>query len=572
MRRSLGAWLGLASAAAALGTAHLAAGLLSRAEASPVFAVGAATIDLVPRWLKDFAIDTFGTADKLVLLLGIALVLGGLAVLVGAASLRRPEVGYASLALLGAIGAVASLTRPSAEPVDALPAVAGALAGALTLALLRRRLLGSAPADEPGALASPDPVSRRRFLVGGAVALGVAAVAGVAGQFLSRRSEAVASRARVSVPTGVASAPPVPAGADLGVDGLSPFITPNADFYRIDTALIVPTMTAEAWSLRVHGMVERELTLDFDQLNARPLIERDVTLACVSNEVGGDLIGNARWIGAPLADLLAEAGVDPAATQLVSTSVDGFTCGTPVSALTDGRDAMLAVAMNGEPLPIEHGFPVRMVVPGLYGYVSATKWVVDLELTTFDAFDPYWIRRGWAEQAPIKTQSRIDTPRGGASVAAGDTVIAGRRLGPARRHLGGRGARRRRPVAGRRPRRRDHDRHVASVEGRRAARTRGAPPAGARHRRRRPHAARGPRRALPRRCHGLAHGARERELTPRDRALAVLSSVADPRALPARPAGAPGGRARTLRAHRGRARRSRRGRGSAPAACDRGSR
>ena len=217
----------------------------------------------------------------------------------------------------------------------------------------------------------------------------------------------------------------MPSGADLGIDGLTTFITPNADFYRIDTALIVPTVTAEEWRLHVHGMVERELMLDFEQLNARSLIERDVTLACVSNEIGGDLIGNARWIGAPLADLLAEAGVDPTADQLVSTSIDGFTCGTPVSVVTDGRDAMLAVAMNGEPLPIEHGFPVRMVVPGLYGYVSATKWVVDLELTTFDSFDPYWIRRGWAEQAPIKTQSRIDTPRHGSSVKAGEIVVAG---------------------------------------------------------------------------------------------------------------------------------------------------
>ncbi len=175
----------------------------------------------------------------------------------------------------------------------------------------------------------------------------------------------------------------------------------------------------------MHGMVEQELTLDFDQLMARPLIERDITLACVSNEVGGPYVGNARWIGAPLADMLSEVGVDPAATQLVSTSADGFTAGTPVAAVIDGRDAMLAISMNGEPLPLEHGFPVRMVVPGLYGYVSATKWVVDLELTTFDAFDPYWIRRGWAEQAPIKTQSRIDTPKPLASVPAGDVVIAG---------------------------------------------------------------------------------------------------------------------------------------------------
>ncbi|MGZ8766428.1 MAG: molybdopterin-dependent oxidoreductase [Acidimicrobiia bacterium] len=425
MRKRAGAWLGVASAATALGAAHLVAGLIGRAEASPIAAVGSATIDLVPRWLKDAAVDTFGTADKLVLVSVVTVVLGALAVAVGIASMRRPAVGYSSLVLLAAIGAVAALTRPNAEPIDALPAVAGAVAGAVTLMLLRRRLLGTSEPAEGATDLSPDPVSRRRFLVGAAVACGCAAVAGVTGQFLSRRSEAVASRARVAVPTGVATAPPVPGGADLGVEGLTPFITPNADFYRIDTALIVPTVTAEEWRLRVHGMVERELTLDFEQLTARPLIERDVTLACVSNEIGGDLIGNARWIGAPLADLLAEAGVDPAATQLVSTSDDGFTAGTPVGAVTDGRDAMLAVAMNGEPLPIEHGFPVRMVVPGLYGYVSATKWVVDLELTTFEAFDPYWIRRGWAEQAPIKTQSRIDTPRHGASVSAGEVVVAG---------------------------------------------------------------------------------------------------------------------------------------------------
>ena len=425
MRKRAGAWLGLASAAAALGAAHLAAGLIGRAEASPIVAVGSASIDLVPRWLKDVAIDTFGTADKLVLVLVVTVVVGGLAIAVGTASLRRPRVGYASLVLLAAIGAVAAITRPNAEPIDVLPAVTGAVAGAVTLKLLRRRLLGAAEPGEGAADPDPDPVSRRRFLVGGAVAFGAAAVAGVTGQFLSRRSEAVASRARVSVPTGVAAAPPVPSGAELGVEGITPFITPNADFYRIDTALIVPTVIAEEWSLRVHGMVERELTLDFEALMARPLIERDVTLACVSNEIGGGLIGNARWIGTPLADLLGEAGIDPAATQLVSTSDDGFTAGTPVSAVTDGRDAMLAVAMNGEPLPIEHGFPVRMVVPGLYGYVSATKWVVDLELTTFDAFDPYWIRRGWAEQAPIKTQSRIDTPANGADAPTGEVVIAG---------------------------------------------------------------------------------------------------------------------------------------------------
>ena len=421
-------WLGLSSAAVSLGVAHLVAGLVGD-ESSPVVAVGSATIDLAPRWLKDVAIDVFGTADKVALLVGIGVVVAAIAVVLGIASVRRPQVGLASLGVFGAIGAVAALTRPTASAVDALPATVGAAAGALALVLVRRRLLA---VGDDGAAASGDTratnadgVSRRRFLVGTSVAFGVAAAAGVVGQFLSRRSRADASRARVAVPAGVDTAPPVPAGSDLEVDGLSPFFTPNDDFYRIDTALLVPTLIAEEWRVRVHGMVEREITLDFDELMARPLIERDITLCCVSNEIGGDLIGNARWIGAPLVDLLAEAGVDPAATQLVSTSADGFTAGTPVSAVTDGRDAMLAIAMNGEPLPIEHGFPVRMVVPGLYGYVSATKWVVDLELTTFEAFDPYWIRRGWAEQAPVKTQSRIDTPRNGASVGAGDVVVAG---------------------------------------------------------------------------------------------------------------------------------------------------
>ena len=426
----IGAVLGVASAGVALGVAHLVAALVGD-QSSPVVAVGSASIDLAPRWLKSFAIRTFGTQDKLVLIVGIGVVVVGLAVVLGIDSIRRPRAGLVGLTVLGAAGAAAALTRPTATLVDALPAVLGAAAGALTLLTLRRRLDGAASTPDPAEVGAvedpsfPDGVSRRRFLGAGGVALGVAAATAALGQFLSRRKQAEASRAAVTVPEPSDPAPPASAGTDLDVEGLSPYFTPNDEFYRVDTALLVPTVRAEDWSLRVHGMVERERILHFRELIDRPMIERDVTLACVSNEVGGDYIGNARWIGAPLGDLLAEAGIDPAATQLVSTSADGFTAGTPVSAVTDGRDAMLAVAMNGEPLPIEHGFPVRMVVPGLYGYVSATKWVVDLELSTFDAFDPYWIRRGWAEQAPIKTQSRIDTPRHNARVAAGEVVIAG---------------------------------------------------------------------------------------------------------------------------------------------------
>ena len=400
MRSRIGAVLGVVSAGVALGVAHLVAAFVG-GESSPVIAVGSAAIDLTPEWLKSFAIRTFGEQDKLVLLVGVGVVVTLLAVVLGIASVRRPRAGLVGLTVLGAVGAAAALTRPTSTILDALPAVLGAAAGAATLRVLHRRLTGATATDAEvggtGERPFPDGVDRRWFLVASGVSLGVAAAAGAFGQFFSRRKQADASRAAVSVPAPSDPAPAAPAGVDFDVDGLSPYYTPNGEFYRVDTALIVPSVPAEDWTLRVHGMVENELTLDFEQLMARPLIERDITLACVSNEVGGPYVGNARWIGAPLADLLAEAGVDPAATQLVSTAVDGFTIGTPVKAVTDGRDAMLAIGMNGEALPIEHGFPVRMVVPGLYGYVSATKWLVDLELTTFDRFDPYWIRRGWAE-------------------------------------------------------------------------------------------------------------------------------------------------------------------------------
>jgi DMSO/TMAO reductase YedYZ molybdopterin-dependent catalytic subunit len=217
----------------------------------------------------------------------------------------------------------------------------------------------------------------------------------------------------------------LPAGVDLGVEGLEPWLTPAADFYRIDTSLAPPLVTPEDWQLRIHGMVDREITITYEQLLDRGLQDAWVTLCCVSNEVGGDLISNALWSGVPVADLLAEAGAHPDADAVLQTSSDGWTCGTPLAALTDGRSALLAVAMNGEPLPVEHGFPVRVVVPGLYGFVSATKWVVDWEVTRFSDFDAYWTERGWAEQGPVKTQSRIDTPRSGADVSAGTVRVGG---------------------------------------------------------------------------------------------------------------------------------------------------
>jgi DMSO/TMAO reductase YedYZ molybdopterin-dependent catalytic subunit len=426
----LGATIGLLSGAVALGAGQLVAGVVGGAS-SPIIAVGESAIDTTPEWLKGFAIRTFGSNDKTVLLVGVGGVLVIAAVILGIASVRRPRVGIIGLVVLGAIGALAAVTRPANDLLDAIPAIVGAIAGILTFDRLRRAagfppLTTPAPTQAPPEpTAGPPAFDRRRFLWTGAAAAALAATTGFVGQYLVRRSAASASRADVRIPTVADAAPLPPAGADLGIPGVGPFITPNDVFYRVDTALFVPAVDASGWTLNIHGMVRRPISIDFAQLLARPLIERDVTLTCVSNPVGGDYIGNARWIGARLKDLLDQSGVDPTATQMVSRSSDGFTVGTPTSVALDGRDAMLAVAMNGVPLPLEHGFPVRMVVPGLYGYESACKWIVDIELTTFEAFSPYWVRRGWAPQVLIKTQSRIDTPKQGANVGAGAVPIAG---------------------------------------------------------------------------------------------------------------------------------------------------
>lgn len=234
-----------------------------------------------------------------------------------------------------------------------------------------------------------------------------------------------AVRTALRLPKPAVAAAPIPAGAALKVDGISPLITPNADFYRIDTALVVPQVDPAQWRLHIHGLVAHEVTLTWDELLALPLVEAAATLSCVSNDVGGDLIGNAVWLGYPIRELLAKAQPAADADMVLSTSVDGFTAGTPIEALTDDRNALLAIGMNGRPLPIEHGFPVRMVVPGLYGYVSATKWVTDLEVTRFDRATAYWTARGWSARGPVKLESRIDVPKAGRALRAGDTVIAG---------------------------------------------------------------------------------------------------------------------------------------------------
>ncbi len=352
-------------------------------------------------------------------LVGIGVVLLIAAGAVGVLSRKRIAVGYTALALLGATGAAAALGRPAADWTWALPSVVGAACGALVLRLLYRRPRTAGEGPAPGRV-----VDRRGVLI----ALTGAGLAGALGWRLGGTGEVDAARDAVRLP---APASAGPEGSGLDVDGLTSYLTPNADFYRVDTALVVPRVDAGSWRLKVHGEgVRRPLELDFEQLLRRDTIERDITLTCVSNEVGGPYVSSARWLGVPLAPLLEEAGVRPPsrggpADQLVSRSVDGMTLGTPVDTVMDGRDAMLAIGMNGEPLPFRHGFPVRMVVPGLYGYVSACKWLQELELTTFDAFDPYWVRRDWAREAPIKTQSRIDTPRPFARLRAGTVRVAG---------------------------------------------------------------------------------------------------------------------------------------------------
>ncbi|MFV2083275.1 molybdopterin-dependent oxidoreductase [Micromonospora sp. LOL_021] len=431
----LAALAGVAAAALALGLAELVA-VATGARSAPLVAVGGVVVDTVPEPLKQFAIDVFGVHDKTALLIGTGVLLAGFAAVIGVLAARRLAVGFAGVAIFGVVGAAAALTRPGVGPAAALPAVIGASAAALLLwALLAGPLRPSAAALPVAALpadAEPVPIrpgagtaDRRRFLSSVGVSVGAALVTGAGGRWLAQRRGVATARSAVTLPAPVDAAPPLPSGVDPAAPGLSRYVTTNRDFYRIDTALVVPQVDPDEWQLRIHGRVTNPITLSYADLLGMELVERYVTLACVSNEVGGNLIGNARWLGVPVRDLLVEAGPLPGADQVVGRSVDGWTCGTPTEALLDGRDALLAVGMNGQPLPVEHGFPVRMVVPGLYGYVSACKWVTELELTSFADFDAYWVPRGWAAQGPIKTQSRIDTPRVRTELSAGTVPVAG---------------------------------------------------------------------------------------------------------------------------------------------------
>ncbi|MEV7654745.1 molybdopterin-dependent oxidoreductase [Streptomyces anulatus] len=428
-RNTLAALSGLLAGFAALTVAELVSAAV-RPEASPVTAVGGAAIDRTPTGVKDWAIRTFGENDKIVLQLGIVATLALFAVAVGLLALRHRRTGSAAVLVFGAVGTAAAVSRPDSTGfTDGLPSLVGAVAGAILLYVLVGRLTAGRahPQDDESGW------DRRGFLIAAAAAAAASTAAGAVGRALNGRGDqdAIASRDAVRLPAPASAAKPIPAGAQPRVRGISPFTTPNADFYRVDTALVIPKVDADTWRLRIHGEgVRRDLEFSYQDLLNRPLIEREITLCCVSNEVGGPYIGHARWIGVRLADLLKEAGVKPPsrggkADQIIARSVDGMTLGTPVEDVMDGRDAMLAVGMNGEPLPFVHGFPVRMLVPGLYGYVSACKWIEDIELTTFDDYDAYWVKRNWAREAPIKTQSRIDTPKPFGRPEAGTVMVAG---------------------------------------------------------------------------------------------------------------------------------------------------
>ncbi|GLZ50943.1 molybdopterin-dependent oxidoreductase [Actinomycetospora sp. NBRC 106378] len=404
--------------AASIGLGELVAALVSPA-ASPFLAVGQGAIRLTPEWLKETAIAWFGTYDKVALLVGMSVVIVAVTVLAGLASRRDPRPGLVLVVGMGLLALLATVTGPTFAPFDLVPPVVALLVGVVVWRWLHG--LAVAPATEGGETSPAGAVTRKRFLTTAGVTAVGALAAGTVGRLVN---DSAAGPASVTLPPAPAAAP-VPVDADFVADGTPPWLTPAADFYRIDTALSVPRISTGDWSLKVHGMVDREVTLSFDQLRSMRLIEAPVTLTCVSNEVGGTLISNGRWLGVPMRDVLALAGVRPGAEQIASTSADGWNANTPLGPLTDGRNAMLAIGLDGAPLPVEHGFPVRMVVPGLYGYVSATKWITDIEVTTFDAFTSYWEQRGWGKFGPVKTSSRIDVPRDGATVPAGRTVAAG---------------------------------------------------------------------------------------------------------------------------------------------------
>ncbi|MBG6084375.1 molybdopterin-dependent oxidoreductase [Zhihengliuella flava] len=424
---------GIAAALILLGLAQALSNFFA-APSAPLVSIGGAFIDIIPPWVKDAAIALFGVYDKIALFATMFLVVLLLAAGLGLLAKKHRTAAQLAVAVLGLGASAVVISRAATTLFDAVPTLAGTLAGVLVLGWLTTwaRAAADAPAearatdgnDDAGAPAAS--TDRRRFMLGaaGSAVLGAALLIG--GRAASGiRGGVDTIRKAIRLPAPATPAPALPDGVSSPVPGMPKFVTDNANFYRIDTALSVPRVDPSTWRLRVYGLVDQELDLSFDDLLAEDLVEADVTLTCVSNPVGGDLAGNARWLGLPVRRLLERAGVDPSADMVLSRSVDGFTAGTPIEALTDDRNSLIAVGMNGEPLPAEHGFPVRMVVPGLYGYVSATKWLSELKVTRYADDRAYWTDRGWSEKGPIKLASRVDVPRSFASVPAGEVMIGG---------------------------------------------------------------------------------------------------------------------------------------------------
>jgi DMSO/TMAO reductase YedYZ molybdopterin-dependent catalytic subunit len=413
---------GVTSAAVALGVAQLV-GIPFGARADARAAIGAAAVDLTPGPVKEWAIQTLGSLDKLFVSVVVLVVIAAIAAIAGTLETRRRPLGSALIVAAAVLGCVAVLSRQGAAALDTVPTLAGAACGVATLRLLTRRF-GSGPVDPEAHVDQPDAGRRTGLVMFGLLGFGV--LGGVLGAVLTRLVHSVAAdRNTFKLPQPRMSAPPIPAEVQPNGVALPSFITTSADFYRVDTALSVPQLSRGDWRLRIRGMVDHEAVYRFDDLARFDVVETVATLTCVSNPVGGKLISTGIWTGYRLADLLAASGVHADADMVLSTSIDGFTAGTPVQALTDRRDSLLAIGLNRQPLPAEHGYPARLVVPGLYGYVSATKWVVDLELTRFDKAEAYWTRQGWAPRGPVKTESRIDVPKDGQNVAVGPVVFGG---------------------------------------------------------------------------------------------------------------------------------------------------
>jgi DMSO/TMAO reductase YedYZ molybdopterin-dependent catalytic subunit len=419
--RLIFALFGVLATLVGVAAGHLVAALLDPAS-SPVLAVGSQVIDLTPTPMKEWAIRHFGSNDKRVL---VGSVLGGVLVLAAVAGLlarRRFALGAGLQVVLVGVAAGTARNRPASEPSDVVPSLAAAVAGVGALWLLTRSDSSARPSAVPPVGAQTNRASRRGVLLAaGGLAVAAAAMGG-AGRWIGRYRARLTD---IAFPRPADPAPVFPTGIERDHPGITPLRVATEDFYRVDTRLDVPIVDIDGWTLKIDGMVDKEIELSFDDLLAMPLVERDITLTCVSNSVGGPYVGGARWIGVRLTDLLELAGVRDGVDQIFSTDVDGMTIGTPYELATDGRDAMIALGMNGEALPREHGYPARMVVPGLYGFISACKWIERITLTTYADQDSYWTKRDWATHAPIKISSRIDTPKVLETIDVGETFIGG---------------------------------------------------------------------------------------------------------------------------------------------------